>query len=252
MTLRYSILCNILQDITQSIDALYSLLDLATNCGIIPLLLSKRHSFSNILACDISPQNIDKAKFLQKLANGESENTSEDDHVATQNIEFVTKDAYTVCDESLSSFDIVTALGIFYHLSDPIGLLAKIRATTKHYTIIDTLSHNFPFSGWIQTVSRHVKYEHLSHANDTRKTVELHPTTRGMVDSLYQVGFNDVSIYLPSEALLENLPAHNVYKTLNRIFFVASVYPLEALALQLKASLAVTFQQAPETIHARL
>ena len=118
------------------------------------------------------------------------------------------------------SFDIISALGLFYHLSDPIGLMNLIYQKSRQTVVIDTIVHNFDFSGWVQTVSRHLKYPDLAHANDTRKLVELHPTYRGLVDTLFQVGFSDVIEIIPSPNLLRNFPSY-IYSQRNRAMFIA-------------------------------
>ena len=118
------------------------------------------------------------------------------------------------------SFDMISALGIFYHLSDPLGLLDLMYQKARRAVLVDTIVHNFDFSGWIQTVSRHVKYADLGHANDTRKIVELHPTCRGLLDSLFQVGFTSIVEFMPSARLLAKYPG-TIYASRNRRVFMA-------------------------------
>ncbi len=210
MDLRLSVLKTIFDSIVPHLQSSSNAtwLDIATNCGIIPLLLGSS-VFSNIVGIDISENNIAKGNCLRQLAK-------------ISNTEFIVADAYDylrgVKDGALS---LISALGLFYHLSDPIGLMNLLYEKSSKYVLIDTIVHNFPFSGWIQTVSRHVKYPHLSHANDTRKILELHPTYRGLIDSLFQVGFETVVEYCPSAGLLDKFPSQ-IYKTHNRAFVLAS------------------------------
>lgn len=184
-----------------------SWLDIATNCGIIPLFLN-RESVLKVSAIDLFAGNIEKANYLAHLSGKSS-------------CSFSTGDAYTFlsnCEDN--SFDTISALGLFYHLSDPIGLLNLMYQKSRRMVIIDTVLHNFDFSGWIQTISRHVKFSNLAHANDTRKILEMHPTFRGLVDALFQVGFDKVIEASPSPDLLARFPAQ-IYKDRNRAFLVA-------------------------------
>ena len=203
MDLRISILNQIFKKYYLSGDRW---LDIATNCGIIPILLNKNRSM-NVTGIDLAVENIAKANALAAIGN-------------SSNISFSQADAYDFLDKcGKDSFEIISALGIFYHLSDRIGLMNKIYNSTKRIAIVDTIAHNFPFSGWIQTISRHTKYEHLGHANDTRKIVELHPTYRGLIDTFFQVGFDEVIQFEPSDALLLACPSA-IYRDKNRVILV--------------------------------
>lgn len=184
-----------------------SWLDIATNSGIIPLMLSHGKNLS-VTGIDIGEVNIDKAQFLKSISGD-------------QKSKFFVADAYEFLEgKGNECYDFISALGIFYHLSNPLGLLQLMHEKSKRFVLIDTIIHNFEFSGWVQTVSRHVKFSHLAHANDTRKIVELHPTYRGMIDALYQVGFDSVTEILPSEELLRKYPG-TVYGTRNRRVLLA-------------------------------
>lgn len=205
MTLRISILEDIFSKYSMKKDRW---LDVATNCGIIPILISRSREIDTI-GIDLDDENIKKAKIINEISDSKNK------------VKFYQSDAY----EYLSnlddeSFEITSALGLFYHLTDPIGLMSSIYRVTKRVAIIDTIVHNFPFSGWIQTVSRHTKYENLRHANDARKIIELHPTYRGLIDTLFQVGFKEVINFVPSEELLQSCPAQ-IYADRNRTFIIA-------------------------------
>lgn len=182
-------------------------IDLGTNSGVIPLLL-RRHCPSLVTGVDISDVNIQKAELLKSLSG-------------TQGMDFIVGDIFDALRKSANgSFSVISGLGIFYHLSDPLGLLALMYEKVKDFVIIDTVVHNFAFSGWIQTVSRHLKDPTLAHANDTRKLSELHPTYRGIVDSLFQAGFRKIVEVIPGAATLERFPG-TIYSTKNRRMCVA-------------------------------
>ncbi len=183
-----------------------SWLDLATNSGSIPLILAKGRNY-RIDASDFNSENIEKANYLKEIGG-------------ISNCNFTVADAY----EQLKSlddnaYDIISAHGIFYHLSDPLGLAQLMFQKTKKIVMIETIVQNFPFSGWFQTVSRHVKYAELAHANDTRKIFELHPTYRGMIDTLFQSGFSNVFEVLPSDAILAKYPG-TIFSSRNRRLFI--------------------------------
>jgi 2-polyprenyl-3-methyl-5-hydroxy-6-metoxy-1,4-benzoquinol methylase len=174
---------------------------------VIPILLH-RHSRGVVTGIDISDVNIQKAKLLKSLSGIEGLN-------------FIAGDIFDALRESPdNSFSVISALGIFYHLSDPLGLLALMHQKVKDFVIIDTIVHNFAFSGWIQTVSRHIKDPTLVHANDTRKLSELHPTYRGILDALFQVGFKTIVEVIPAQSILEKFPG-TIYSRKNRRMCVA-------------------------------
>lgn len=181
--------------------------DVATNCGVIPLILARNFD-GCVSASDFASVNIRKANFLKRLCGDEKCTFSILD--AFQHLRSV--------DEA--SCDFISALGIFYHLSNPIELIELMYRASRSWILIDTIVHNFAFSGWIQTISRHLKYPHLSHANDTRKILELHPTYRGLIDALYQTGFAEVVEVLPDNGLLECFP-DTIYHTRNRRMLLA-------------------------------
>ena len=181
-------------------------LDLATNSGSLPLILSKDKSY-RIEGNDLSEINIRKANFLKELGG-------------VKDCDFQVADAFDYLkSQNDNTYDILSAHGIFYHLSDPLGLAHLIFQKTKKIAMIETIVQNFPFSGWIQTVSRHIKHTQLAHANDTRKIFELHPTYRGMIDTLFQVGFSEVIEVLPSDDILNRYP-DTIFSTRNRRLFI--------------------------------
>jgi hypothetical protein len=182
-------------------------LDLATNCGIIPMTLADRKSYA-VTGIDLVEQNVEKANFLRRLGG-------------FINMQFYCADVYDFLETVRDSrFEIISAHGLFYHLSDPIGLATLMFRKTRKVIMIETTVHNFPFSGWLQTVSRFVKYPELAHANDTRKIVELHPTYRGLTDTLFQVGFESVFEVKPGPNILAANPG-TIFDTGNRRLLVA-------------------------------
>lgn len=199
---------SMLRYIFQHFDIRGKCIDVATNCGIIPLLVARDIDI-NIVASDFSQINIDKCNFLKSVSGD-------------RRCDFLRADVFEHLGSAReNSVDIVSALGIFYHLSNPIDLLQLIYRTTRKYALIDTVIHNFAFSGWIQTISRHVKHPDLAHANDTRKILELHPTYRGMIDTLYQVGFQNVIEIVPGDEILDAFPG-TIYHSRNRRMLLAS------------------------------
>jgi len=206
MQLRMSVFTAILKDFSEPTD---NWLDIATNCGVIPLLSQKMgYCFKTMVGIDYQKENIRKAELLKTLAD-------------ITNVDFIQADAFGFTGKlTQGQYEIVSALGLFYHLSDPLSLLTELFRVTKRILVIGTIVHNFDFSGWIQTISRHTQDSGLSHANDARKIIELHPTFRGMVDSLFQVGFSNVIEFKPSKELLKLCPS-SIYEEHNATFLVA-------------------------------
>lgn len=183
-------------------------IDVATNCGIIPILVAREWNIA-VTGSDLARTNIDKCELLKSLSGDER-------------CRFFQADAFEhLRSVDQGSADLVSALGLFYHLSNPIELLELIFKASRRYALIDTVIHNFSFSGWIQTISRHVKHPNLAHANDTRKILELHPTYRGMIDALYQVGFRSVVEIVPGDEILQAFP-DTIYHSRNRRMLLAS------------------------------
>jgi len=182
-------------------------LDVATNCGIIPLLLNRQRGHV-LTALDLASINLRKAKRLCAMAGG-------------QDMAVIQADAYDFFNQIPdAAYDMISVLGLLYHLTDPVGLLSRVYRKVRRVVLIDSIVHNFDFSGWIQTVGRHIKMPEMAHAYDTRQIMELHPTCRGLVDTLFQVGFDRVVEVAPSPALLTHFPAP-IYMSRNRKIFLA-------------------------------
>ena len=60
------------------------------------------------------------------------------DALALPGLEFVCADVKAITAERLGSFDAVLALGILYHLDDPVGWLRQIAALTRGILFVDT------------------------------------------------------------------------------------------------------------------
>src|SRR5690606_5804391 len=88
------------------------LLDLGTNCGMVPLFLAKKMDISGV-GIDVSDINAKKSRFLANLGSVSS-------------FRFVTGDGLSYLGRQQSdSFDAISALGVFYHFSNPLGYLAE-------------------------------------------------------------------------------------------------------------------------------
>ena len=178
-----------------------SFLDIGTDSGLIPLKLADRIG-GRIVGVDRRTEAVRRAEVLQAIA-------------VQGNCRFMTAEAYGYLqDLERDSFDCISVLGMVHQLGDPIRLLRLLYKKTARIVLVDTIIHNYPVPGWIQTTSRHsVSEEH-----------ELQPTYRGIIDSIYQAGFETVTEIVPAPSLLEAVSQPTVYHTHNRALFVAQKF----------------------------
>ncbi|WPZ32399.1 hypothetical protein T8K17_14235 [Thalassobaculum sp. OXR-137] len=114
--------------------------------------------------------------------------------------------------------DCVLALDPYRGTADPIRLTRRLYGATARLLVLDTMLHDFPFSGWIQTLS---DAPAPASGPRGRMAIELQPTYRGLIDSLYQVGFEAVTEVVPAPSLFAALPYATPYHAHRRAVFVA-------------------------------
>lgn len=175
-----------------------SLLDLGTDSGLIPVKLADRIG-GRIVGVDRREDAIRRAEVLRAI-------------VGRGNRRFMTADAAAYLQRlKPDSFDCISALGLLHGLADPMRLLRLMYEKTARIVLIDTMIHNYPVPGWIQSTSRQAACEGDG----------LQPTYRGIIDSLYQVGFETITEIVPAPSLLAAVTQPTVYHTHNRALFVA-------------------------------
>jgi predicted nicotinamide N-methyase len=101
--------------------------DLGSLEGGFALALASRGA--QVLGIEARVRNLEKAHLLEE-------------HFELENLKFVLGDVKDFSEERFGVFDIVLALGIVYHLDDPIPWLRQIASATKTVLIVD--SHYAP------------------------------------------------------------------------------------------------------------
>jgi SAM-dependent methyltransferase len=97
--------------------------DLGCLEGGFALALAQRGA--DVLGVEAREANLEKASLLKE-------------HFELGNLNFVRADVKQFTAESFGTFDIVLALGILYHLDDPVTWLKQISSTTRGLLIVDS------------------------------------------------------------------------------------------------------------------
>ncbi len=185
-----------------------SLLDLETDCGLIPMKLADRIG-GRIVGIDRRAEAIGRATLLHSLGR-------------RSNRRFETADpAAYLARLNPDAFDCVSALGVFDRQAEPIRLLRLMYEKTARLVLIDTAIHNIPVPGWVRMTDTHAPAGAAADAGSASVSVALQPTYRGLIDSLYQVGFESVTEVAPAPSLLAAVPQQTAYHSHRRALFVA-------------------------------
>ena len=97
--------------------------DLGCNEGGFSLALAQRGA--EVVGMEAREENVAKCRLLA-------------DHFALPKLRFVQGDVKELRAETHGAFDVVLALGILYHLDDPVGWLQQVTAATRAVVFIDT------------------------------------------------------------------------------------------------------------------
>jgi len=148
-------------------------LDLACNHGAFSLdLMARGASFAR--GVDLRPENVKKAQLLAR-------------HVGIDMVDFAQRDIYREADAD-ARYDIVLCLGLLYHVTRPWELIDLCYRLCTGMTVIDTITHKEPFSGFTLGFGQLIPQEHAAGAIGA----ELHTTYRGLIDLMRGVGFREV------------------------------------------------------------
>lgn len=189
---RNALICNAIERLLPTADS--SFLDVGCNCGFFSLEMANRGA-KLCLGVDLRDENIVQANWLKSL-------------YGIDNVEFRTANIKSLESEQ---FDVVFNLGLMYHLSTPFEVLQSCFNITKQVCVIDSICHTEPFSGY-----------HVVTQKNTQSPIEgdlsfeFQPTYRGLLDTIYAVGFTHVVelIGLSSENI-------ELYNDLSRRCFLA-------------------------------
>lgn len=80
---------------------------------------------AEVLGIEARPENVEKCRLLEE-------------HFALPNLRFDRADVKEFSRERFGAFDVVLALGILYHLDDPVGWLARLGEATEALLVVET------------------------------------------------------------------------------------------------------------------
>jgi tRNA (mo5U34)-methyltransferase len=172
-----------------------TVLDIGCSTGFFSLGIAA-HGAKQVDGVDLRPANVAQAQFLAE-------------YYGVDNVRFSVSDA-----EHLSSdrqWDVVFNLGLLYHVTNPMQLLRQTFDLCRTFAVVDTTCHRQPFSGYVLIGERDVRIP-----TEGRDHFELHPTYRGVVESLRYAGFSEVI-----EVVGTAEPPHPTYASGNRRCFIA-------------------------------
>lgn len=172
-----------------------AVLDIGCSSGFFSLDIAALGA-KQVDGVDLRPENVARAQFLAE-------------YYGVDNVTFGVSDADRL--GSNRQWDVVLNLGLLYHVTNPMHLLQQTFDLCRRFAVIDTTCHRQPFSGYVLIGDRDVRIP-----TEGRDHFELHPTYRGVVDSLLYTGFSDVFEIVGSAE-----PPHPVYASGSRRCFVA-------------------------------
>jgi tRNA (mo5U34)-methyltransferase len=179
-----------------------SVLDLACNAGYFALDIASR-GLQYAHGIELREKSVHQAQFLM-------------DYYRIENVGFEVADVFAYDPDR--PYDVVLNLGLFYHVTQPFELARRTFDLCTRFAVFDTICHREPFPGYIVVGGRDV-----DRPTNGKYSLELVPTYRGLIETLYEAGFS---------ALVEviGVADHqiNFYDDRVRRTIVAFKQPLEA------------------------
>ena len=148
-----------------------TVVDLGCHCGVMSLDMAQRGA-KFVRGIEVREQNLAQAEFLRR-------------YYRIPNVEFVQRDVGSLEDDQ--SYDVVMCLGLLYHVVQPIDLLEYCYRQSRKMAVIDTVCHKHPISAY-----HVVSGKNTDVAIEGTRTIELHPTYRALIDTMREVGFDDI------------------------------------------------------------
>lgn len=99
-------------------------LDIACNCGGFAIEAA-RAGAAEVIGIDVDPHYIRQAEFIR-------------DALGYDNVSFRVARLEDLDVSEIGSFDVIFLFGILYHLSDPVGALARASALARDMIVVDT------------------------------------------------------------------------------------------------------------------
>ncbi len=166
-----------------------SLLEIGSNEGYLSMSHHKL-GIKTILGIDLKQQAIDRANLIKKYYN-------------IKNIKYKKKNI-----EKLNlnkKFNIVTANGLLYHLSDIIGSMEKISSITKEILIISTFKHSdfslakigLPNISFTKSKTLYLQIEDTNLAGNGYKSLVMVPSEKSLIRLIKNTGFKSLLRFFP-------------------------------------------------------
>jgi SAM-dependent methyltransferase len=172
-----------------------TVLDIGCSAGLFSLDIATRGA-KHVDGLDLRPENIARAQFLAE-------------HYGVRNATFRVSDAEAL--PSGQQWDVVLNLGLLYHVTQPLQLVRQTYDQCRELAVIDTICHTEPVSGYMLFGDKDI-----DKPNEGREEFELHPTYRGVIDTIRYAGFSEII-----EVVGTAEPPHKSYATGNRRCFLA-------------------------------
>jgi tRNA (mo5U34)-methyltransferase len=166
-----------------------TVLDIGCNSGFFSFDIASRGA-KHVDGFDLRAQNVAQAQFL-----GEFYGVPKARFVAADVDEFSPGEQW----------DVVLNLGVLYHMTDPFTFLHRTYELCRKFAIIDTTCHPEPIAAYLIRSDKDV-----ARPVEGRERYELHPTYRGVIETIRFAGFSEVIEIVGVSALPHDLYARGV------------------------------------------
>lgn len=167
-------------------------IDVAAHEGYFSYHLARR--CAQVRGLEVNPASVAAAKLIQAV-------------FGLSNLQFIQVDLNELEPATMEPADLVLAFGIVYHLENPIGILRKLRALTRHLLLIETQTTMLDLSGAIDwghhlwQTPLHGIFGVVEGSPGAREggtsNIELVPSRNGLIWILHRLGFSRVQIVEP-------------------------------------------------------
>jgi len=181
-----------------------SCLDAGCHEGFYSIELAKR-GVPRVLGVDVREESLERARFVARM-------------LGIRNVEFKQMNAEQVSPANTGPFELTLALGLLYHLENPMLCLRKICAVTKELCVLETQviedvegaaewgarMWTRPYQGIVALIDETSEFD-----SDNRETgatpLAFCPSRKGLTTMLLHAGFQRVEFIEPPAGAYEQL-----------------------------------------------
>ncbi len=175
-------------------------LDIGCHEGWFTFQLAVRGA-REVVGTDVREEHLRKAAVIQEITG-------------LRNLSFVRGSVFDLPTAGLGKFDLTFFVGLLYHLDNPVGALAAVRAVTRQVCVIETqVARAAPEMEclWGSDESPHrgpgiVVVRSDPHHVEGERPVVLVPTLRALYELLHAAGFNHVYLAIARPAMYRQYP----------------------------------------------